>query len=901
MKKFLTVLLALSVVFTYSFSAVGSVFAAAAPASTVDAKVSAEQTTMQKAVEAFAGKIGYDKNKNLTSIPGVTAAVDSNLTEAAVNAGVEKFIAAYKELIKSAGAQAIKDGADETTANQAIEDAWHSAFGYVSEDETYTAATLAGKLFEADSDYVKAMYAKAITDAKAAFTAKLNAVDPALYSDTDAETIKNAIRTARDAMEQITSEDADGLTAVYDAESVYDNAVKGLVSTAETSAELTKYKNEKKDAVTALADAFKKDMTEGLDEVIDGNDASAVNGAILKKNTLEKDVANVLAVYLAKIDALEIDADDSNLDTLAKVKTGIDGVVTEATTVFTYTDTAATAFYNAVASVATTDILVDYANAKAATMKNEYEVSTGLAKYNAATVDKYAADIVTKIKAGTLDTYTEIDTEFDKVPTAVQESSKLVALKNEAQKAITENYTGTDFAAGNYAASNWDGERLSAVKAIQKEFVAKIKAAKTEDEVKQLVKDARKAMDAYLTTEKVADVKDSVLIQLKALNYVDTASTVGDETGGSLGGYADGIAAKNPGAFSDATKEAAVVAAADSLYEAVLAKNDANLKGSEISAILKANYDKALAVIDSMKTTEQLTSAEATINAAINDLPLVATLENKEQYLAVQTMIENYADMIGSDLTKIDKLATFKAYMTRIVELERKAVENQVKALPKVITIADKDAVEAAKAANDAYDEAYGDYNTGDFDYGYRAINNLNDLNSDIDDLNSAMMVDAAKKIAALPNIITTADIEAVEAARAAYDALDDNQKADFSKALLQKLVDAEASIANAKITSVESLKLSVSTKLYKGSKIRVNWKVKDGDASYITGYQVYKSTKAQKGYKFMGKTKKSYMDNKKNLKKGTRYYYKVRAYIDVDGERYYSDWSNKGNRIYKK
>ena len=49
-----------------------------------------------------------------------------------------------------------------------------------------------------------------------------------------------------------------------------------------------------------------------------------------------------------------------------------------------------------------------------------------------------------------------------------------------------------------------------------------------------------------------------------------------------------------------------------------------------------------------------------------------------------------------------------------------------------------------------------------------------------------------------------------------------------------------------------------------------------------------------------MGKTKKAYMDNKKNLKKGKRYFYKVRAYVVVDGQKYFSDYSNKGNRIYK-
>ena len=72
------------------------------------------------------------------------------------------------------------------------------------------------------------------------------------------------------------------------------------------------------------------------------------------------------------------------------------------------------------------------------------------------------------------------------------------------------------------------------------------------------------------------------------------------------------------------------------------------------------------------------------------------------------------------------------------------------------------------------------------------------------------------------------------------------------------------------------------------------------GDKAVADGFQVWKSTKAQKGYKKAITTKKTSFKNTKNLKKGVRYFYKVRAYKVVDGKTYYSDWSNKANRIAK-
>ena len=176
--------------------------------------------------------------------------------------------------------------------------------------------------------------------------------------------------------------------------------------------------------------------------------------------------------------------------------------------------------------------------------------------------------------------------------------------------------------------------------------------------------------------------------------------------------------------------------------------------------------------------------------------------------------------------------------------------------------------------------------------------------------------------IDALPINITMANKEAVEAVRAAYDAYvaeySDptaspavDAREDFNATKISELVAAEKALEElaekekaAQIKAVEAFKIKVTTKRYTGSKMRVNWTVVSGDESAIDGYRIYYSTKkSNSGYKYLAKTTKKYINHtsiKKSVKKGTRVYYRVRAYVEIDGQRYFSDYSTVGNRIWK-
>ena len=148
-------------------------------------------------------------------------------------------------------------------------------------------------------------------------------------------------------------------------------------------------------------------------------------------------------------------------------------------------------------------------------------------------------------------------------------------------------------------------------------------------------------------------------------------------------------------------------------------------------------------------------------------------------------------------------------------------------------------------------------------------------------------------------------DVNAIQAARDAYDALGE-YAVEVSPTRYHKLMSLENLAKEYIINSVESLKVvknhSTAGRTNGKSWIRIEWSTQ-GDDSYVQGYEIYKSTKKNSGYKYAFTTKNpanKWYKNTAGLKKGTRYYYKVRAFVEIDGQKYYSDWSNKAYRIAK-
>ena len=116
-----------------------------------------------------------------------------------------------------------------------------------------------------------------------------------------------------------------------------------------------------------------------------------------------------------------------------------------------------------------------------------------------------------------------------------------------------------------------------------------------------------------------------------------------------------------------------------------------------------------------------------------------------------------------------------------------------------------------------------------------------------------------------------------------------------------EELSEAEKVQAELSTVTADNFKArSKQVKLKNGKKaVKITWSNTSGVK--LDGIEVFRSVKRNSGYgtKPVFSTEKDVYYNTA-IKKGTKYYYKVRGYVKVDGIKYYTDWSAKAWRTTK-
>ncbi|WP_419080364.1 hypothetical protein [Phascolarctobacterium succinatutens] len=327
-------------------------------------------------------------------------------------------------------------------------------------------------------------------------------------------------------------------------------------------------------------------------------------------------------------------------------------------------------------------------------------------------------------------------------------------------------------------------------------------------------------------------------------------------------------------------------------------------KATTVDAV-KAAYEEAKAIVDNVKTADELKAAKEAVEKQIAALPYTSKLTEADK-AAVKAAYDAYAaykNMPGA--TEVSNKALLQEKYNKVNELAAKTIDDKAKALNKqlktfgptikTMSDADKAAMAALKAEADAVKAEAKALNkeiknvNDDYDGFLNAVSMPEYDKLASEDFAAAVAADALVKLTKAAK--EGATVEEMNEALAAYKALTDRQRYEIDETALPLIKVVESKLG----AEVKALKITTGSKAKKGS-ITVSWTVK-GNATLADGFQVWKSTKKNSGFKKAITTKKQSYKNTKGLKKGTRYYYKVRAYKVVDGKNVYSDWSNKAIR----
>ena len=110
---------------------------------------------------------------------------------------------------------------------------------------------------------------------------------------------------------------------------------------------------------------------------------------------------------------------------------------------------------------------------------------------------------------------------------------------------------------------------------------------------------------------------------------------------------------------------------------------------------------------------------------------------------------------------------------------------------------------------------------------------------------------------------------------------------------------DTAIDSVKAELAQYELVLRSKAVKMKNGKKaIRITWYDKSGKELNFDGIEIYRSVKRYSGYgkaPIFTSTSDKYFNTA--VKKGVKYYYKVRGVRTINGENYYTEWSTKAWR----
>ena len=210
--------------------------------------------------------------------------------------------------------------------------------------------------------------------------------------------------------------------------------------------------------------------------------------------------------------------------------------------------------------------------------------------------------------------------------------------------------------------------------------------------------------------------------------------------------------------------------------------------------------DTALGLVDD-EVISKLEAAEAKIadleaakavDDQVNALPETISLDDQEDVEAAREAYEALTDDQKGyvEPETLTKLTAAELEISKLLADKEAAdaVSEMINALPVNVTLKDREAVENVRTA---YDEL----TDGEkFFVPEETVNKLTAAEKRIDDQLAASL--AIFKINMIPAAITAESKPVIEAARTAYDALTDDQKAWVDSVYLTKLTDAEAALA---------------------------------------------------------------------------------------------------------